>query len=55
MDNSLENPTSRCTWVVKDDNGGGLIIGGYPYLEYKKTHPNLQYRRSKYIHFITVL
>ena len=40
MDNTFENPTSRCNWVVKDQSGGGLLIGGYPYLEYCKTHLN---------------
>jgi protein-tyrosine phosphatase len=35
-----DNPSSRCNWVVKDKSGGGLLIGGYPYLEYKKSHLN---------------
>nr|QBK85534.1 MAG: dual specificity phosphatase / DNA processing protein [Marseillevirus LCMAC101] len=41
-----ENPSSRCNWVVKDNgNGGGLLIGGYPYLEYRKTHLNKLIRK----------
>lgn len=40
MDTSLINPTSRCNWVAKDEGGGGLLIGEYPYMEYRKTHLN---------------
>ncbi len=38
---TLENPTSRCNWVVKEtESNGGLLIGGYPYLKYRKIHLN---------------
>jgi len=45
MDNSYENPTSRCNWVVRDPRGGGLLIGEYPYLESRKTHLNKLLRK----------